>query len=154
MSSAAEIRKRIADVARVLCDGGVATENTLRGCTPAQIDEVESEAGVSLPIAYREFLARMGRGGGRFYIGTDIWYPALLGLTQAGRQFVAEDESGIRFPADGIVFLMHQGYVFMFIRAGEGDDPPVYLYLEQSGQFEKKADSFSRFMFDVAHDDW
>jgi len=49
---------------------------------------------------------------------------------------------------------MHQGYQFMFIRAAEGEDPPVYYYMEQSGKFVKKADQLSQFLLDVARDEW
>ena len=154
MSNEREFLERIERVARLLCDRGVATEDTLLGCTTAQIDEVEADVGVPLPIVYREFLARMGCGAGRFYVGTDIQYPALLGLTQAARELIGEDEAEIRLPEDAVVILMHQGYQFMFVRSGEGDDPPVYYYMERTGRFDRMADSLSRFLFDAGSDDW
>ncbi len=49
---------------------------------------------------------------------------------------------------------MHQGYQFMFIRADEGEDPPVYYYMEQRGEFLRKADQLSQFFIDVACDAW
>ena len=55
---------------------------------------------------------------------------------------------------DAIVFAMHQGYQFLFITANEGIDPPVYHYLEEGGKFEKKADTLSEFLFNVAQDEW
>lgn len=66
----------------------------------------------------------------------------------------AEDEARVVLPEDAIAFMMHQGYQFMFVRSGEGEDPPVYYYREQGGEFEKKADQLSQFLLDVAYDGW
>lgn len=154
MTQQAEIRERISSVADILVRRGVATENTVRGCTAAEIEQIAADAGHPLPAAYRGFLATLGRGAGRFYVGTDIFYPSVLGLTDAARNLVGEDEAGLRLPEDAIVFIMHQGYQFMFIRATEGDDPPVYYYMEQSGVFERKADKLTDFLCDVASDPW
>lgn len=148
------VRDRIAKVAEILVRRGVVTENTLRGCSPAEIEQVAVDVGRPLPLAYQEFLAKMGRGAGRFYVGTDLFYPNLLGLSEAAHELVAEDEAGIALPEDAVAFMMHQGYQFMFFRTGEGDDPPVYYYMELSGEFVKKGERLSQFLIDVAHDAW
>lgn len=96
----------------------------------------------------------MGRGAGHFYVGTDLFYPTLLGITKAAHQLVDEDKAQISLPQDAIVFMMRQGYEFMFVRHGEGDDPPVYCYMEQSSEFVKKAEQLTLFLMNVAHDDW
>lgn len=147
-------QKRINDVVKVLVDGGVANDSDIMGCSEAEIAQVERILNVKLPAAYREFLLRMGRGAGDFYCGSDLHWPKVLGLTEAGRELVSEDEADIQLPADAIVIVMHQGYQFLFIRATEGDDPPVYHYMEYSGEFHKMSNALSKFLFDVAHDDW
>jgi hypothetical protein len=96
----------------------------------------------------------MGRGAGRYFVGTDIYYPTLLGMTAAARELVAEDPNKMTLPQDSIAILMHQGYQFMFVRASDGDDPPVYHYMELSGKFEAVADSLSGYLLDAAHDEW
>ncbi len=154
MDSSADIKARIERAADLLISRGVATENTIRGCAPEEIERVEQDAGSPLPLAYREFLARMGRGALRFYLGTDVFFPEVLGLTQAARELVAEEESRLQLPNDAIAFIMHQGYQFCFIRSSEGDDPPVYYYMELSGEFVRKADHFTEFLIDAACDQW
>jgi len=149
-----EIRGRIEKVAEILVRRGVVTENTIKGCSAKEIEEVAADVGRPLPLAYREFLARMGRGAGDFYVGTDLFFPSVLGMGAAAHELVAEDEGGIVLPPDAIAFMMHQGYQFMFIQADEGEDPPVYYYMEQSGEFVEKAEQLSQFLIDVAHDDW
>ena len=154
MSEQEDIRGRIEKVAEILVRRAVVTENTLQGCSAEEIEEIAASVGRRLPLAYREFLAKMGRGAGVFYVGTDLFYPRLLGITEAARELVAEDEASVVLPEDAIAFMMHQGYQFMFVRAGEGDDPPVYNYREQGGEFVKKADQLSQFLLDAAYDEW
>ena len=101
------------------CAEGVATESTLRGCSAQEMDEIQTDVGLTLPLAYREFLCKMGREAGKFYVGSDIFYPRLLGITEAAHSLVAENPSGISLPEDAIAFIMHQGYQFIFIRANE-----------------------------------
>lgn len=47
-------------------------------------------------------------------------------------------------PAQAFVFLMHQGYQFLyFVADGKNDDPPVYGYLEGEQGIVKKFEHFS-----------
>jgi hypothetical protein len=150
------VRNKIAAIVEVLVDREVASRGSILGCDPNEIAEIESHIGHKLPFAYREFLMQMGRGAGRFYEGTDMFYPCIvdMNLTQAGRELLAEDKSAITLPSDGLVFSMHQGYQFLFIRANGGIDPPVYYYMEGSGKLEKKADTLSEFLVNAARDEW
>lgn len=145
---------KIKALAARLIERGVASEDMLLGCTPGEIDEVEGAVGLPLPLVYRAWLARMGRMAGWFYQGTDMFYPQLLGLTNAAQRLVGEDQASLALPPDAIAFSMHQGYQFLFFRALEGDDPAVYYYMEGEGKFEKKGDSLSEFLLQVALDEW
>ncbi|HLY29493.1 MAG TPA: SMI1/KNR4 family protein [Ktedonobacterales bacterium] len=98
-------------------------------CSEEEVAALEQKLGVSLPAAYREFLLWMGHGAGQFLQGTDVFYEALP-LNDAARELLQEDEVTEPLPSDAIVFYMAQGYQFQFMRASEGDDPPVYFYEE------------------------
>lgn len=149
-----DLRYQVAQISVILLRRGTATEDTIKGCSADEIEEIESDVGQPLPVAYREFLSKMGREAGAFYVGTDMFYPNLLGITEAARDLVREERSDIVLPDDAVVFSMHQGYQFLFVRSGDGDDPPVYYYMEQSGAFVKKAEELTKFLLDVAQDDW
>ena len=149
-----EIREAISEIADVLLSRGIATKDLIKGCTPTEIEKIESDVGRALPLAYREFLVRMGRGAGAFFVGTDMFYPNILGNTDAAHELVGEDNSGLELPRDAIVISMHQGYQFLFVQADDGDDPPVHYYMEQSGKFVKKADRLTQFLRHVVNDDW
>ena len=95
----------------------------------------------------------MGNGAGRFFRGTDLFYPSMLGMTDIGRGIVHEDEQGMELASNAFVFAMHQGYSFMFFYAGESDDPVVWYYLEQSGLFKKVNERFTAYIRDCAAED-
>ena len=69
-----------------------------RGCSPEEITSVESDQGIPLPPNYRRFLELMGRDGG--------------GLVGGKRSVLSGDAR----PEDAVVFMMHQGYQFMYLR--------------------------------------
>ena len=142
----------LSQVRDILSLRGVAGPSSLRGCTESQIAEIANSK--SLPLRYREFLSAMGQGAGRFFVGTDIFYPSIIGLTNDARELVSEDSAGIELPVDAVAFAMHQGYEVLFFRTTDGDDPPVYHYSEGSGQFERKYDSFTQYLISAANDQW
>lgn len=96
----------------------------------------------------------MGRSAGRFFNGTDIFYPRIVGMTDDAALLVSEDAAGIALPDDAFAFAMHQGYEVLFFRTSEGDDPPIYYYLEGSGHFEKKYRSLTEYLVVAAKGDW
>lgn len=142
------------EIAAALIHRGVATEQALVGCSPAEISQLQNEVGYPLPQAYRDFLLRMGREMGRFFDGSDITYENLPGLKQAAQKLVKEEQTALVLHDDAIPILMHQGYQFMFIRASEGEDPPVYHYMEMSGEFVTISQHLTQYLFDSAHDEW
>ena len=134
----------------LLCAKGIASKDTIRGCSEQEIQEVCEDARQVLPHGYIYFLERIGNGAGMFFRGTDLFYPSMLGTTEIGREIVREDENGLELASNAFVFSMHQGYSFMFFYADESDDPAVWYYLEQSGQFKKKNERFTRYIRDCA----
>lgn len=123
---------------------GLAAPDEIEGCTPDEIEEVEKRFALRLPGIYRAYLARLGRREGEFLIGSDFGYPTILTLREAAEELLAENNATITLPANAFVFLMHQGYQFLFFHAdGVNDDPPVYWYMELSNEFVEHAPSFS-----------
>ncbi|MFP4346090.1 MAG: SMI1/KNR4 family protein [Anaerolineales bacterium] len=99
-------------------------------CSEEEIAALESRLGFSLPVAYREFLAWMGRRAEGFMVGTDFYYAELWDAREYAVELLRENDAPEALPKDAVIILLHQGYTFAFIRAGEGDDPPVYFYTE------------------------
>lgn len=139
-------------IIETIIDSGLASETELCGCTDAEIADLESRLGLRLPQRYREFLRKAGRGAGRLFRGTDVFYPALLNLQGWATELVAEEGGPFVLPADAIVIGMHQGYEFLFIRAGEGDDPAVYRFVEGHLDRDTIAGAFSQYLAKAVDD--
>lgn len=127
-------------------EGGLAGERPLGGLGEAEIREVARHQGVELPAVYARFLSRLGRSAGDFLRGSDFLYPDLLPLKEYAQQLLEEDEVDFTLGEEHFVFLMHQGYQFLYFDATASDDPPVYLYLEGEGEPSRVADSFSAWL--------
>ena len=114
-------------------------------CTQKEVAYLEQRLHVSLPLAYKEFLLWMGKGAGPFMAGSDFFYYRLIDIQAGATELLEEDALLKHLPEDAFVFQMHQGYTFTFFRVKEGADPPVYSYLERSGQttFTRVDDHFS-----------
>lgn len=135
-------------LAAALFEVGRSKREEYEGCTEAQVAEVEASFGRPLPASYREFLLAAGQWAGDLFKGTDILFPRVVELNDGAVELLAEGDSDFSLPPDAFVFLMHQGYQFMFFRATEGDDPPVYHYHEGDDAPRRISDSFSNYMLD------
>jgi hypothetical protein len=101
-------------------------------CTTVEIEELEEWVGHCLPAAYREFLLWMGHSGGAFLQGSNCFYNDLESLQSDAKELLEENHFSGELSGDAFVFFMHQGYQFNFFYLSEGDDPPVFLYYEES----------------------
>jgi hypothetical protein len=108
------------------------TENDFQGATEDEIRALERTLGVQrLPGQYRAFLQSMGWEPGQAAIGEDVRFGCIGEINLEMREFDAETKIGI--PDDAIAILAHQGYEYHFIRAAEGEDPPVHMAREDTG---------------------
>jgi len=125
----------------------IGATNLLRPCSKEEIKEIALSCNYPLPASYLEFLRNMGRGAGEFLKGSSCFYPEILELRNWAEELLVEN-SFTPLPDDAFVVWMHQGYQFLFFRAKEGEDPPLYFYLEgqSNDNFIKKEDSFTDFL--------
>jgi len=132
---------------RLFTELNVDEPGSLKPCTEEEVSALEQRVGRPLPGAYREFLLWMGHGAGRFLAGTHFLYEQLPQLKEWATELLEENDFPEPLPDDALVFLMHQGYQFMFFRLSEGDDPPVFYYHEavHKNSFERKYDSLSEY---------
>ncbi len=71
---------------------------------------------------------------------------AINGLKEEAENLLEENGEDFVLPDGVFVFLMHQGYEFDFFSTKEGDDPPVYQYVEGNGSPVLTWKSFSAFL--------
>ena len=126
-----------------LTAAGLASLTTLIGCTEAEIRQIEHQYAVQLPEMYRQFLLQMGKAAGSFLKGSDLFFPEVLGLRKQAEAILADSDTPFTLTKEDFVFLVHQGYEFLFFPTGASGDPPVWLYLEDETGPEKLFDHFS-----------
>src|SRR2546427_7147945 len=59
-----------------LIDKKICTKEEMEGCSLENVEMLEKNASLSLPLQYREFLLGIGRGAGILFQGTDIFFPS------------------------------------------------------------------------------
>ncbi|MBD2019532.1 SMI1/KNR4 family protein [Leptolyngbya sp. FACHB-36] len=100
-------------------------------CTLDEVQELENSLGLPLAKAYKEFLLWAGENGGYFSSDRANWQHVRRNREDALEIMQEDGVSEDLLPRDAIVFVVyHGGSRFAFIRASEGDDPPVHEYCE------------------------
>ncbi|MFE0102929.1 SMI1/KNR4 family protein [Streptomyces sp. NPDC059009] len=113
----------------MITDGITARPDQLQGLSDEAVLDIERDQQAPMADAYRAFLSHIGGGAGRFMRGEDVYYSDVLGLGEAARELLEENNSPFHFGPTDRVFTMHQGYQFDFMRGG-GPDPEVWSYSE------------------------
>ena len=114
-----------------------------RPCTTSEIDRLEVWIHGSLPEAYKEFLRWGGHDDAGLFQGSERFYRYLIPMQEWAVDLLKENAFPEPLPPDTFVFFMHQGYQFAFFCLSEGDDPPVYYYLEGQPTIERVKEHYS-----------
>jgi SMI1 / KNR4 family (SUKH-1) len=136
-----------------LKDSGLASLHELSGCSDEEIEGIERQFSISLPAVYRRFLKRMGRSTGKFLQGSDFLFPELLLLREQAERLLRGMKGQFTLSNHDFVFLVHQGYEFLFFDALASDDPPVWFYLEQETRPKRLFDRFSLWLLAAVADE-
>jgi hypothetical protein len=137
------------EIVGLLREYKIANDNEIHGFTGLEVGQCEQSIGSVLPHQYREFLLAIGHDAGLIFQGTDILFrnvENLLELRKEAEDLLEENEETFSLPSDAFVFSMHQGYEFNYFVVSEGNDPPVYQYVEGDGPPVLVWDSFSAFL--------
>jgi hypothetical protein len=110
----------------------IAQPTDIRPCSDQDIHALEEADGVRLPLAYKSFLAHMGRGCGRFLTNdhfTAVFYDDLTPLQRSVREHLAD----VPLPPDLFCFATRMGELYLFFSAdGQTDDPPILYWNEET----------------------
>ena len=102
-----------------------------------------------LPSAYISFLKRIGRGAGNLLVGTDAFFPRIIGLKAAAIELFAEDSAPVHLNPDVLVIAMHQGYQVFWFPTVMLDDPMVLMFQEGDRGPLRNWGSFSAYLSDM-----
>lgn len=136
----------IEQAASQLLQAGIANSRTLKGCTEESITKIESIYNIHLPRPYRFFLLHMGLSAGKFLQGSDFLYKDLTDLRKRAEILLKQCKAKFALAPTDFVFLVHQGYQFLFFKTNESEDPPVFLYIEDDELPKQVSCSFSEWL--------
>ncbi|MBN1181926.1 MAG: SMI1/KNR4 family protein [Bacteroidales bacterium] len=116
-------------------------------CTDNQIRSLENQYNVKLPKTYIEFLKGKYPEIDPLLVGSDFEYRYLKELKKWANELLKENGNPFELKENDYVFLMHQGYQFMYFSCGDQlDDPPVYYYREGELEKERKFERFTEWI--------
>ncbi len=123
---------------------------------PTKFDEwcfdSDPKAGPAMDEKVAAFITRyeaMGLegDGGSDFIGSDCTIRSVPKLREGAEELLERCGSQYTLPKEAVVFLMHQGYYFVYFLAENGtDDPPVFAYQEGDSAPVMKAETFSAWL--------
>jgi hypothetical protein len=125
---------------------GVATDADIIGCSAEEVAQVVAAQGAPLPWLYERFLRVMGKGAGDLLIGSDVYFPKVLDLRRAALELLGECGHPFDLPETAVVFLMHQGYQFMYFESAQPEDPPVMRFMEGWTAPRQEYERFTNFL--------
>jgi len=136
---------KIEDSFAALVQGGHITKDMLRGCSDEEIAALEVHFNCRLPSSYRDFLSIAGKGAGKLFQGTDIFYPRILQLQREARDLLLELNLPNLLPDEAKVFCMHQGYELNYFLPNS-EDPAIFQFFEGQQAVTQPWNSFSDFI--------
>ncbi|WP_052745685.1 hypothetical protein [Allosalinactinospora lopnorensis] len=117
----------------------------IRECTEQEVRQILAECPFgSPPSAYVGFMRRFGRGAGNLFRGSDIHYPACLGLREYAEECRREEDENVPI-GERFFFGHHQGYVLYCFKP---EDERVWSYTLQGDGEEVAAPGFQSFIAD------
>jgi hypothetical protein len=133
--------------AAALVDMGVARPGEVLSCSEEEVRAVlDRAADFPLPSHYLAFLEILGRGAGRLFRGTGIYFPEPIEANDYAIEFSEQDP---RLDVAGrFFFATHQGYQFYFFdRMSSGT---VFMYTEGQQDAQTMTSSFLEFLWQSA----
>jgi len=104
------------------------------GIDDLAIDLFERQRGISLPIAYKEFLHLMGSDTGPLFRFDNIRFRELDQIRMNALALWKEKyPEAVELPAHIFPFLDNGEYAFLFMHLNQGENPPVYMLSEGEG---------------------
>jgi hypothetical protein len=140
------------ELSRFMLDSGIAMSADFRGCTRAEISALEDRLAVRLPEAFTEYLCAMGHGCGILMGGDEYGIAAIDVAQRVASRITTNPDCPWRPSQRMLPFRQHHGCTFLFFHTDEGNDPPIWAYLETEAGPKDWAPSFTCWLRECAID--
>jgi hypothetical protein len=117
---------------------------TFVGFSEREVAGAEVRLGVRFPTVFREYLRTMAKSPGDLYRGSDLAGVADFEEFRASAlEMLADTDPALTLPPEAVVFLWHQGYMFVYLRAAGGFDGPAMQWTENRRKPRQVAATFA-----------
>lgn len=114
---------------RRLLESGLATQETLVGCSEQDISTIEASFKLKLPEQYKEYLRKMGRKAGEFLQECSLTFPYFEDNRKTAENLL--QKTNYVLPSTAFVFVERYACQFFFFDTVDGkDNPPVFRFHE------------------------
>ncbi len=139
------------ELAKHIINAGLATSDTIIGCTESEITQLERRLAVRLPAKYKDFLRSWGKQAGDFLGDCCFLYDSLESICRPHAESLAK-KHGFELSPQSFVFLDRYP-LFMFFDTTQGEDPPVWLFDEDQSEPKLIASSFLEWLNKLVDDE-
>ena len=138
---------------RLINIGIITSPKHALGCSKQEIKQLENALDIILPRAYRCFLEEIGKSADKFLCGSDFSITELVDIQQEAKYLLNEYDNTNILHKKHFIFLMHQGYQFLFFDTSSKEaDPKIYLYIEGEEPIEV-AETFTAWLTQCVEDE-
>ena len=132
------------------------SRTTFEGLEEEQVSLLESELGVEFPLLFRTFLREIGSSTGLVFSGSDCNPKDYVRFLESATDLILQSGVDLFMTDQSVVFLVHQGYTFLYFDSQTSYDTAILQYTEGesapqqiSSSFEELVDSELRLAEDV-----
>lgn len=118
-----------------------------KGVSTNELNKIESELGLKIPEALKEYLIWGGNHSQGPLIGTECFASDIVENTEYLPGFIRENGLNPLERDDYIVFYCHQGYVLAWVYASGGDNPEVHYFAEGTTKSIAKEESIDEWFY-------
>lgn len=118
-----------------------------KGCWDFEIRALEKSFGFDLPLAYKQYLALMGKDKNGVFTGSDCFIWHVDDNTAWLPELLAENHISFELPKNYLCFFSHQGYIVSWFELPKkNDNPLIWLYQEGNMNEPMLKDKFTDFL--------
>lgn len=103
-----------------------------KGCSSNEIRGLEESFGFELPLAYKQYLAWMGKDYHGVFLGCDWFITNVEDNTALIPELLAENNISFKLPEHYLCFFSHQGYMAAWFELPKVNENPLTWFYHEA----------------------